>query len=127
MRQTQLIYYLGQVTLSIVFIGSGLIPVLWSEMPNNLALLKDFPIDEKWHLSLFYSLVIMDLIAGLAVWVTPNKILWGLLISIVCLYTLMISLYAPFVWQDPFATLLKNFPILSWLVLMCFLENTKGK
>ncbi len=118
---------LGKWTLSLVFIGSGLIPLFLSDPIERLKLLQYFPFPETWHLPLFYTLVSLDILCGLLILIYTHRIIWLTLLFVSLGYTIMISLFAPDLWRDPFGTLLKNLPIVSWLIVMIWLNPAEPK
>lgn len=113
------IYELCRYTLAIIFMGSGLIPLLLNDSVQRLALLHNFPFPESWHQPLFYSLVLLDVCCGIWVLLKPSRVIAGILIFVVIGYTLTMTLFTPEIWQDPFSGMLKNIAIIamSWIIL----------
>ncbi len=116
------IYRLGKNTLGIIFIGSGLIP-LWINEADRLMHLHALPLPTSWHSLFFYGLVLLDVICGVICLFKPSKTIWQLLFIVVLGYTVVISIFKPILWLDPFGAMLKNLAILSWLWVMISLEE----
>lgn len=112
-----------QITLGVTFIGSGLIPLFLSDSVIRLALLHSFPFPVAWHETLFYGLVTMDVICGIWVLLKPSKIIITLLIIVIAGYTILMTLFSPEVWQDPFSSMLKNLPILVLCYFFLILQK----
>ena len=120
---THKIYRISQITLGIVFIASGLIPLLLSDPIARLQLLDPLPFPKNWQEPLFYGLVTMDVICGIIALLCPSRIIWVILFIVVLGYTIIITAFAPDIWHEPFGTLLKNLPILSLLWITYSLEE----
>lgn len=114
-----------RVTLGITFIGSGLIPLLLSDPVTRLALLDQFPFPVSWHEPLFYGLVAMDIICGIWILIRPSKGIITLLMLVIAGYTLLMTIFAPEIWQDPFSSLLKNLPIFVLCYFLLLLQKAK--
>ena len=120
---TNKIYRISQITLGIVFIASGLIPLLLSDPVARLQLLNPLPFPTSWQELLFYSLVAMDVLCGIIALLRPSRFIWAILFIVVLGYTVIITAFAPEIWREPFGTLLKNLPILSLLWITHSLEE----
>lgn len=112
-QQLYRIYRISQYTLGLIFIGSGLIPLLLSDPIMRLSLLNNFPFPVTWHEPLFYGLVLMDIICGIWIILKPARLIVILLILVVIGYTGTMTIFAPEIWQDPFSGMLKNFSIIT--------------
>lgn len=119
------IYRISQITLVIVFIASGLIPLLLSDPVTRLQLLDPLPFPKNWQEPLFYGLVAMDILCGIIALLRPSRFIWAMLFIVVLGYTIIITAFAPEIWREPFGTLLKNFPILTLLWITCSLEENR--
>lgn len=122
-QQTKTIYQFGRITLAVLFIGSGLIPLLLSDPIERLQLLHHFPFPVSWHQPLFYGLVLMDISCGMLALLYPSRFIWCLMLIIVLGYTITMTIFTPEIWRDPFSGMLKNFPILFIIWLMRQLEE----
>lgn len=120
---THQIYRISQITLGIVFIASGLIPLLLSDPIARLQLLDPLPFLKSWQEPLFYGLVVMDVLCGIIALLRPSRFIWAMLFMVVLGYTIIITAFAPEIWREPFGTLLKNLPILSLLWITYSLEE----
>lgn len=118
------IYRISQMTLAIVFIGSGLIPLLLSDPIARLQLLDPLPFPKNWQETIFYGLVTMDIACGIIALIYPSKWLWRILFTVVLGYTIIITIFAPEIWREPFGTLLKNLPVLALIWIANNLEET---
>ncbi|MHC5226372.1 DoxX-like family protein [Ignatzschineria sp. LJL83] len=112
-----------RITLGITFIGSGLIPLFLSDPVMRLTLLHSFPFPVAWHEMLFYGLVAMDVICGIWVLIKPSKTIIQLLMIVIAGYTILMTLFSPEVWQDPFSSMLKNLPILVLCYFFLILQK----
>lgn len=120
---THKIYRISQITLGIIFIASGLIPLLLSDPVTRLQLLDSLPFPKSWQEQLFYGLVVMDVLCGIIALIRPSRFIWAMLFIVVLGYTIIITAFAPEIWREPFGTLLKNLPILSLLWITYSLEE----
>ena len=119
------IFRINQITLSIVFIGSGLIPLFLSDPIIRLQLLDPFALPTSWQLPMFYSLVALDIICGILILFYPSRLMWLVLFIVVLGYTSIITIIHPDLWREPFGTLFKNFPILILIWTNFFLEGQR--
>lgn len=122
---TDKIYRISQITLGIVFIASGLIPLLLSDPVTRLQLLDPLPFPKNCQEPLFYGLVAMDVLCGIIALLRPSRFIWAILFIVVLGYTIIITAFAPEIWREPFGTLLKNLPILSLLWITYSLEENR--
>lgn len=120
---TNKIYRISQITLGIVFIASGLIPLLLSDPVTRLQLLDPLPFPRNWQEPLFYGLVVMDVLCGIIALLCPSRFIWAMLFIVVLGYIIIITAFAPEIWREPFGTLPKNLPILSLLWITYSLEE----
>lgn len=122
---TYKIYHISQITLGIVFIASGLIPLLLSDPITRLQLLDPLPFPKSWQEPLFYGLVVIDVLCGIIALLRPSRFIWTMLFMVVLGYTIIITAFAPEIWREPFGTLLKNLPILTLLWINYSLEENR--
>lgn len=122
---TNKIYRISQITLGIVFVASGLIPLLLSDPVARLQLLDPLPFPKNWQEPLFYGLVAMDILCGIIALLRPSRFIWAMLFIVVLGYTIIITAFTPEIWREPFGTLLKNLPILSLLWITYSLEENR--
>lgn len=107
------LYRYTQYTLGIIFIGSGLIPLFLSDPIVRLSLLYHFPFSVIWHETLFYGLVVLDIVCGIWILWRPSRFIILFLIIIVVGYTGVMTIVTPEIWQDPFSGMLKNLSIIT--------------
>ena len=122
---THKIYRISQITLGVVFIASGLIPLLLSDPITRLQLLDPLPFPKNWQGPLFYGLVAMDVLCGIIALLRPSRFIWAILFIVVLGYTIIITAFAPEIWREPFGALLKNLPILTLLWITYSLEENR--
>lgn len=115
---------LSRYTLAIIFIGSGLIPLVLSDSVLRLALLDYLPIPISMHVPLFYGLVIMDILCGIWVLLRPSRLILLILMTVVIGYTVVMTIFTPEIWQDPFSGMLKNIAIITlcWMTYLLIPE-----
>ncbi|WP_434779738.1 DoxX-like family protein [Neisseria sp. Ec49-e6-T10] len=122
----QQIDQIGRYSVAIIFICAGLISFIWNDHTlaiNKLTPLNLSPVSTHF---LFYGLIVMDILFGLLLLFTKNPIIPILCFCIVTGYTLVISFIMPSLLLDPFGILLKNIPILSWLITLILIQKERA-
>lgn len=123
---TQKIDQIGRYSVAFIFICAGLISFIWND--TTLAINKLTPLNLSPSTTgfLFYGLIVMDILFGLLLLFTKKNIVPIMCFCIVAGYTIVISFIMPALLLDPFGVLLKNIPILSWLVTLILIQKERA-
>ena len=118
MSEKTIPFYLP-ATLGILWLCSGLLPLLWAQA-ESLQLLAQMGIAPEWHYPLLLSAAVLDVCFGIACFSRLRRCKWFWLAQCltVAVYSVLISFRLPEFWLHPFAPVLKNLPIMA---LMWFL------
>jgi nucleoside-diphosphate-sugar epimerase len=112
-----------RITLGIMWILSGLIPLLSSHDVFD-SIFFQAGITGTAAVSLFYFSTLLDMLLGLLTLIKWHiKWVGALQIVLIIAYTLIISIFIPQYWLDPFGAIVKNLPLLvSTLVMMAMAD-----
>lgn len=115
-----------RLTLSIFWIFSGLIPLLFYQDEEILEALAYIGIEGYWAQIIFYSSCTANILLGLAT-LANYKIKWVGLLQILLIvgYTLGVSIFMPAYWLDPMGSLLKNIPLLAATLAMMAMADPR--
>lgn len=122
------LYFLNpllRITLGFTWLLSGLIPLL-SSKSIYIDLFSKIGITGTSETLFFYGSTLLDILLGiltLANW----KLKWvgSLQCLLIIVYTIIISLFMPEYWLDPFGAILKNIPLLVATLMMIALEDPR--
>lgn len=119
------IFQIGKISLAIVFILSGTLPML--NQNASLLLLEPFTQRVAWQWLLFFGMVVMDIGLGLGALWFQRSWYWCLMFAVVLSYSIVIGIMSPALWLDPLGSLPKNISLLAWLWVMVGLAPKVSK
>ena len=115
-----------RLSIAFLWIWSGLVSIFFFPAEQSYQFLAASGITGNAAPAMLYGLALMDIVIGLAtltVYRIRPLILFQL--TIIFLYTLMITFTLPEFWLHPFGPVLKNIPLLTTLLVYLILEGEK--
>ena len=109
---------LMRVTLAVIWVMTGILSLGIYPQQNSLDLLSRVGLHGVPALAVLYLAAAIDIALGLLTLLVRSKILWALQGLLICLYTLIISVWLPEFWLHPFGPVLKNLAVLMLLWLL---------
>lgn len=123
------LYFLNpllRISIALVWILSGLIPVVATPLQQNLDLLHRVGISGNFAYFVFYSSALLDFLLGVATLLKWKiKLIGYIQLFMISAYTLIISIFLPELWLDPFGSVTKNIPLLVAIMMMIALESER--
>jgi len=119
--QLNMLFYFNLMTLSIIWIMSGLSSLISIDTSRDL--ISSLHMDIKWGELFIFTAAIGDIILGVLLFF-PKFRAWviKLQIAVIITYSLIISLFIPEFWLHPFAPIIKNMAMIV-LALYLFIEE----
>lgn len=108
----------GRLSLAAVWLLTAAVS-LWELQGQSRGLLRDAGLgaDDMAH-ALVFTASAVDLAIGLALCCWPRRITFSVALVNTLAFTLLASVLTPAQWLHPFGPLLKNLPILAWLIVL---------
>ena len=107
------------LSLAVLWLYSGIIPVLFSQA-ESLAMLSQLGINEHFQIAVFLIASVIDIVFGLLILsrYRSQPWLWFSQLVVVIGYSIIVGLGLPENWVHPFAPLIKNVPIIALLLYL---------
>jgi uncharacterized protein YbjT (DUF2867 family) len=105
-------------SIGAVWIASGVVSLGIYPLEESLAMLSRVGLAGRAALAALYGAAALDIVLGIATFVTNRKGLWRAQIALIAAYTAIISAFLPELWLHPFGPVLKNLPMLAALVAL---------
>ena len=119
-----LIRPLLRIVISFVWIWSGIVSAFLYPQKEALALLHDIGIPVPLDLPLLYIASLLDITLGILTIIGYKlKLLLNFQIIVILVYTLLLTLLAPFHWLHPFGPVLKNIPLVISIYILIKMED----
>jgi uncharacterized protein YbjT (DUF2867 family) len=115
-------------SLAAVWLVTAWVSLFAYPRADSLALLARAGVPASWQPLMLWGASLMDLLLGLATLVAlalpvpARRALWWAQITLMSVYTVIISLRLPEFWAHPYGPMLKNLPILALLLLLLAME-----
>ncbi len=123
------LYFLGpllKITLAMVWIFSGVLPLITSAKEATLSILNSIPLTSAFSIEIFYFSCALDILLGLALFSKKHiKLTLLLQAGMILSYTAFITCLAPQYWLDPFGCVLKNLPIFISTLISLTLQDQR--
>lgn len=123
------LYFLApalRLAIAFVWIFTGIISAFVFPIEQSYAMLAQTGIDGIWQPIMLYGAAVTDLLLGVATLFSYRLRLVVLLqISIILLYTIIITLWMPEHWIHPFGAISKNVPLIVATLVMLVMEGRK--
>lgn len=102
-------------SIAIMWITAGLVSWAYAQ-DHGVALLTKLGLSLDLATGAFIAACGVNVVLGLATWLTPGRILWSVQLIVMGFYTVALSWVAPQLWADPFGALVKNLPLAAVLL-----------
>jgi uncharacterized protein YbjT (DUF2867 family) len=123
------LYFLAptlRLAIAFVWLLTGFVSVFVFPVEQSYAMLARVGIEGIWQPIMLYAAAATDILLGITTLLSFHLRLTVLLqISIILLYSIIISLWLPEQWIHPFGPMSKNLPLLVATVIMLVLERRK--
>jgi len=121
-----LIRPLLRLIIAFVWIWSGVVSAFLYPQPLALALLHEIGVPVGLDLPLLYIASFLDIAMGILMLIGYRlQALLALQIVVILVYTLLISLLAPYHWLHPFGPILKNLPLVLSIYILGQMERLR--
>ena len=105
-------------SLAFVWLATAFVSI-WEAEDMSLTLLKNAGLDKPVFANLaIYGGAVIDALIGLAILFKPNKRVYLVALFVMCLMTLIATIFAPQLWLHPLGPLTKNLPIEAILITL---------
>jgi hypothetical protein len=101
--------------LAIVWIGTALASACTADTIGPALLGAQPRLPAAWHPWLIWGGAAVDLLLGLAMWLRPGRLVWGLALLATTAMTATATWVDPMLWWHPLGPLTKNLPIIALL------------
>lgn len=123
------LYFLSpllRITIAFVWLFTGIVSALFFPVEQSYAMLAQTGIGGVWQPIMLYGAAATDLFLGLATLLAYRLRMVVLLqISIILLYTVVITLWLPEHWLHPFGAISKNVPLVIATLVMLVMEGRR--
>jgi uncharacterized protein YbjT (DUF2867 family) len=109
---------LVRFSIGVVWIASGVVSLGLYPLEESLALLSRVGLTGPPALVALYAGAALDIVLGIATFLSNAKWLWRAQIALICAYTAILSVFLPELWLHPFGPVLKNLPMIAALVAL---------
>jgi len=115
-----------RITLGLLWVLSGLIPLFGIPDQTFFSIFSQIGITGISAKVAFYGSTGVDILLGMAT-LYNFKLKWvgSIQILLILFYTMVLSIWLPQAWLDPFVSLVKNFPILVATLVMITLSDPR--
>jgi len=115
-----------RVSIAFIWIFTGVISAFVFPVTQSYAMLAEAGISGIWAPIMLYSAAAMNLALGIATLFTYRISLTGFIqISVMMLYTIIITFSQPEQWIHPFGPISKNIPLIIATLIMIVLERKR--
>lgn len=123
-RKLTLLFYLNLITLSLIWIMSGVSSLVNFE--QSLELISFLDVDRVFGDVLIITASIADILLGVLLWFSSLR-RWVIYIQIMVMlvYSFIISMFLPMYWLHPFAPVIKNLAMLILALYLLVEERNK--
>ncbi len=112
--------------IAFVWIFTGFVSAFVYPIELSYAMLSKIGIEGIWQPLMLYSAAAMDMLLGIAtLFAFRLRMIVALQISIILLYSVIITLWLPEQWMHPFGAISKNLPLTIATLIMLVLEGEK--
>ena len=112
-------------SIAAVWIGTAVVSCGLYPVADSLALLERVGAHGAVAWMLLFGAAGLDLLLGFATLVWPRRPLWWAQISLIVLYSALISWRLPEYWLHPHGPMLKNLPMLAGLCLLLAVDRRR--
>lgn len=123
------LYFLSpalRITIAFVWLFTGIVSAFIFPVEQSYAMLAQVGIDGIWQPIMLYGAAATDLVLGLAtLFAYRLRLVLLLQISIILLYTVVITLWLPEHWIHPFGAVSKNVPLVVATLVMLVMEGRR--
>jgi len=110
-RQIHILFYINLLTLGVIWVVSGLSSIVNFEQSRELIALTG--IERNIGDGFIIVAAVIDIFLGFLLWVADlRKRIIYMQLSVMLIYSLIITLLMPMYWLHPFAPIIKNFAML---------------
>ena len=119
MAREALLGFLARVSLGIVWLASGLLPLLGLARPDGLSLLAEIGVSGAPATALLYGAATLDVAVGVAVLRNWRPVFTGCVqLLLIGVFTGIVTVWAPAWWLDPLGPIFKNLPIVVLVLIV---------
>jgi uncharacterized protein YbjT (DUF2867 family) len=112
--------------VAFMWIIAGIVSVVPPTLDQSLALLREIGVSPGLAPLMLAGAAALDIALGVLTLLPRRpRLLWAAQILLVLVYTLIISVFLPGLWLEPFGPVAKNVPILALLLLLHHLESRR--
>lgn len=105
-------------SIAFVWLATAFVSI-WEAEGISIALLKDAGLDNPVFANFaIYGGAGIDALLGLAILFKPNKRVYLVALFMMCLMTLIATIFSPQLWLHPLGPLTKNLPIAAILLIL---------
>jgi uncharacterized protein YbjT (DUF2867 family)/uncharacterized membrane protein YphA (DoxX/SURF4 family) len=113
-----------RLSVALVWIVTGIVSLGLYPTQASYELLYRSGVPAAWAPFSLYSAAMLDLVFGFAVLLQRHRrLLWIAQMTLIAVYTLIISIRMPEFWLHPYGPLLKNLPMLATIYLLYRFED----
>jgi uncharacterized protein YbjT (DUF2867 family) len=105
-------------SIGAVWIVSGAVSLGLYPLEESLAMLGRVGLTGTLAWAALYGAAALDVVLGLASFLTSKRSLWRAQIALILAYTAILSVFLPELWLHPFGPVLKNLPMLAALLAL---------
>jgi nucleoside-diphosphate-sugar epimerase/uncharacterized membrane protein YphA (DoxX/SURF4 family) len=118
-----LIRPLLRMIIAFVWIWSGVVSAFLYPQPLALELLHEIGVTAPYDIPLLYLASFLDITIGVLMLIGYRlQMLLNLQLLVIVVYTLLLTLLAPYHWLHPFGPVLKNLPLILSIYILAKLE-----
>ena len=115
-----------RIIIGFVWIWSGIVSAFLYPQPLALELLHEVGISKEYDVFVLYLASFLDIFIGVLTLIGFKlQALLKIQMLVIVVYTLLLTVLAPYHWLHPFGAILKNLPLLFSIYILAQMEKYK--